>query len=85
VPKKVLKMFDYLFIDTYKTNEIKLALMNLMVNDNEMCMRWNTNLVNTGDISPEIAYRGLICEFFVPDIIILLSLLLSALSSIQSQ
>jgi len=34
VPKKVEQINDYLFIDTHKSNEIKVG-----VNDGEMCVR----------------------------------------------
>jgi len=36
VPKKVEQINDYLFIDTYKSNKIKIG-----VNGSEMSMRWN--------------------------------------------
>jgi len=34
VPKNVEQINDYLFIDTYKSNKIKVG-----VNDSEMCVR----------------------------------------------
>jgi len=34
MPKKVEKINDHLFIDTYMSNSIKIG-----VNDNEMCVR----------------------------------------------
>jgi len=34
VPKKVEQINDHLFIDTYKSNNIKIG-----VNDSEMCVR----------------------------------------------
>jgi len=36
-------------IDTYKSKNIKIGVNDMTVNDSEMCV------VNTGDISPEIA------------------------------
>jgi len=56
VPKKVEQINDYLFID--KSNNIKIGVNDMTVNDNEMCVRGKDEaykLVNTGDISPEIA------------------------------
>jgi len=50
VPKKVEQINDHLFIDTYKSNNIKIGVNDMTVN--EMKRR---SLVNTGDISPEIA------------------------------
>jgi len=52
VPKKFEQINDFLFIDTYKSNKIKIGVNEITVNDSEMCV----SLVNTGDISPEIAY-----------------------------
>jgi len=39
VPKKVEKINDYLFIDTYKSNNIKIGVNDMTVNDSEMCVR----------------------------------------------
>jgi len=39
VPKKVEQINDYLFIDTYKSNKIKIGVNKMMVNDSEMCVR----------------------------------------------
>jgi len=39
VPKKVEQINDYLFIDTYKSNNIKIGVNDKMVNDSEMCVR----------------------------------------------
>jgi len=52
-------------IDTYKSNNIKIGVNDMTVNDSEMSVRWKDeecemkrrSLVDTGDISPEIAYR----------------------------
>jgi len=32
-------MNDYLFIDTYKSNKLKVGMNDMMVNDSEMCVR----------------------------------------------
>jgi len=41
---------------TNKSNNIKIGVNDMTVNDSEMSMRWKkTSLVNTRDISPEIA------------------------------
>jgi len=37
VPKKVEQMND--FIDTYKSNKIKIGVNEITVNDSEMCVR----------------------------------------------
>jgi len=39
VPKKVEQINDYLFIDTYKSNNIKIGVNDMTVNDSEMCAR----------------------------------------------
>jgi len=39
VPKKVEQINDYLFIDTYKSNKIKICVNEMRVNDSEMNMR----------------------------------------------
>jgi len=35
----VEKINDHLFIDTYKSNNIKTGVNNMTVNDSEMCVR----------------------------------------------
>jgi len=57
VPKKVEKINDHLFIDTYKSNNIKIVVNDMTVNDSEMYVRWKDEAwsINTGDTSPEIA------------------------------
>jgi len=56
VPKEVEQINDYVFIDTYKSDQIKkIGLNKMTVNDSEMCVRLKRSLVNTGYISPEIA------------------------------
>jgi len=52
VHKKVEKMNHYLFVYTYKSNKIKFGMQNMRLNNSEIKQR---SLVNTGDISPEIA------------------------------
>jgi len=42
--------------NTYKSNKIKVGVNDMTVNDVEMCEMTRRSLVNTGDISPEIAY-----------------------------
>jgi len=39
VPKKVEQINDYLCIDTYKSNNIKIGVSDMTVNDSEMCVR----------------------------------------------
>jgi len=39
VPKKVEQINDQLFIDTYKSNNIKIGVNDMTVNDSEMCVR----------------------------------------------
>jgi len=38
VPKQVEQINDYLFIDTYKSNNIKIGVNDMTVNDSEMCV-----------------------------------------------
>jgi len=39
VPKKLEQVNDHLFIDTYKSNNIKIGVNDMTVNDSEMCVR----------------------------------------------
>jgi len=39
VPKKVEQINDHLFIDTYKSNNIKIGVNDMTVNDSDMCVR----------------------------------------------
>jgi len=39
VPKKVEQIIDHLFIDTDKSNNIKIGVNDMTVNDNEMSVR----------------------------------------------
>jgi len=39
VNKKVEQINDHLFIDTYKSNNIKLGVNDMTVNDSEMSVR----------------------------------------------
>jgi len=39
VPKNVEAINDCLFIDTYKSNKIKIGVNETTVNDSEMCVR----------------------------------------------
>jgi len=38
VPTKVEHINDYLFIDTYKSNKIKIGVNEMPVNDSKMCV-----------------------------------------------
>jgi len=53
--QKVEQINDYLFIDTYKSDIIKVGVNDMTVNDSEMCEMRKRSLVNTGTIRPEIA------------------------------
>jgi len=44
VPKKVEQINDYVFLDTYRANKIKIGVNEMMVNDSEMCVRRKTKL-----------------------------------------
>jgi len=39
VPNKVEQINDLLFIDTYKSNIIKVGVIDMTVHDREMCVR----------------------------------------------
>jgi len=39
VPKKVEQIYYHLFIDTYKSSNIKIGVNGMTVNDSEMCVR----------------------------------------------
>jgi len=39
VPKKVEQINDHLFIDNDKSNNIKIGVNDMTVNDSEMCVR----------------------------------------------
>jgi len=39
LPTKVEQMNDFLFIDTYKSNSIKIGVNEMTVKDSEMCVR----------------------------------------------
>jgi len=39
VPKKVEQINDHLFIDTYKSNNIKIDVNDMTVNDSGKCVR----------------------------------------------
>jgi len=41
VPKQIEQINDHLFIDTYKSNNIKIGVNDMTVNDSEMSVRWN--------------------------------------------
>jgi len=38
-PKNVEQINDHLFIDTYESNNIKIGVNDMTVNDSEMCVR----------------------------------------------
>jgi len=37
--EKVEQINDYLFIETYKSNKIKIGVNEMTMNDSEMCVR----------------------------------------------
>jgi len=39
VPKKVEQINDHLFRDTYKSNNIKIGVNDMTMNEGEMCVR----------------------------------------------
>jgi len=39
VPRKVEQINDHLFIDTYKSNNIKIGVNDMTVNNCEMCVK----------------------------------------------
>jgi len=39
VPEKVEQINDHLFIDTYRSNNIKIGVNDMTVNDSKMCVR----------------------------------------------
>jgi len=39
VPKKVEQNNDFLFLDTYRSNKIKIGVNEMTVNNSEMCVR----------------------------------------------
>jgi len=51
VPKKVEQINDYLFIDTYKANKIKIGVNEMTVNNIEMCVRRNNEAWSIPEIS----------------------------------
>jgi len=51
-------MNDYLSIATYKSNNLKIGVNEMTVNDSEMCVRWNVEawlLTEISDYQSEIA------------------------------
>jgi len=56
VPKNGEEINDHLFINTSKTNNIIIGVKDMTVNgERNVCEMKRRSLVNTGDISPEIA------------------------------
>jgi len=51
VPRKVEQINNYLFIDTYKSNKIKIGVNDMTVNDSEMCVRWKDEALSIPEIS----------------------------------
>jgi len=51
VPKKVEKINDHLFIDTYKSNNINIGVNDMTVNDSEMCVRRKDEAWSISEIS----------------------------------
>jgi len=54
VRKKVEQINDFLFIDTYKSFNMKIGVNDMTVNDSEMCVRWKDEAWSIPAISPEI-------------------------------
>jgi len=42
---------DYLFVDTYKLNKIKVGANDMTMNDSKMCMRWKDEAWSIMEIS----------------------------------
>jgi len=42
-------------IDTYKSNKIKIDVIEMTANDIEMCVRWNNELSLVNLVLPEIS------------------------------
>jgi len=57
VPKKVEEIIDHLFIDTYKSNNIKIGVNDMTVNDSEMSARWKSQAYKQGNEN-EITQRA---------------------------
>jgi len=51
VPKKVEQINDHLFIYTYKSNNIKNGVNDMMVNYSEMCVRWKDEAWSIPEVS----------------------------------
>jgi len=51
VPKKVKQINDHLFIDTYKSNNIKIGVNDMTMNDSEMRVRWKRQAWSIPEIS----------------------------------
>jgi len=45
VPRKVEQINDYVFMDTYKSNKIKIGVNEMTVNGSEMCARCNVSFI----------------------------------------
>jgi len=50
LPKTVEQINDYLFIDTNKSNKIKIGMNEIRANDSEMSMRWNNKVWSVPEI-----------------------------------
>jgi len=49
--KKVEQINDYLFIDTYKSNNIRIGVDDMTVNDSEMSVKWKDEAWSIPEIS----------------------------------
>jgi len=49
--KNVEQINDHLFIDTYKSNNIKIGVNDMSVNGSDMCVRWKDEDWSTPEIS----------------------------------
>jgi len=52
---KVEQINDYLFIDTYKSNKVKIGVKIMTVNDSERCVRWYQSPNEACNIMPSDA------------------------------
>jgi len=51
VPKQVEQINDHLFIDTYKSNNMKIGVNDMTVNDSEVSVRWKRQAWSIPEIS----------------------------------
>jgi len=51
VPKKVEQINDHLFIYTYQSNNVKIGVNDMTVNESEKCVRWKDEAWSIPEIS----------------------------------